>query len=240
MSKRAIATLFVAWASCLILSAQTNNDIREQYKPGKLETFLMMTPNASIAQKNIGTLSAATSAAFTAIVVTDPVTRVRASGLEVHFSGVDLADSIYLDEDCLVRLQKSLASLEAQRLYLAQHGPDHDSADLPTPRIVMAYNDYSTITLPDGRTEKAGVLSLGYYEHGGRFGVYLAPTKSKARQNLQSYFPEATLVDLSRFLEEAQSFLVSAYKLSSQERDDRVDPVTYWSLLREVDLLLSN
>jgi hypothetical protein len=62
MNKRSSTILFLAWASCLTLSAQTNNEIREQYKPGKLETFLTSTPNASLAKKTVGTLPSSTSA----------------------------------------------------------------------------------------------------------------------------------------------------------------------------------
>jgi hypothetical protein len=128
-------------------------------------------------------------------------------GLELRFSGEDVADSVYLDEDCVVRLQKSLESLKAQAAFELVNGPRLDSADVSVPQVVVAYNDYSTSILPDGQSERAGILALGFYRYGGRLGVYLAPTKSRPERNLQFYFPEATLTELCKFFEDAQAFL---------------------------------
>ncbi len=211
--KRVVATSIIAlltlWVSCAAASAQVELVIREEYKPGKLESFLVATPSATLVQKEFGKFISPTTATFTAIVASDPVTKVTLSGLEVRFQGTDQTITVYLDEDCIKRLQKSVASLEKSQQFAQEHLREKSSADLATPHVTIAYNDSTKFTNADGQTETAAILHVGYYGYDGGFGVYLAPVWGVDHHGAQFYYQTASLSDLSKILSATSSFLSS-------------------------------
>src|SRR4029077_6030167 len=78
--------LFLLLVSANVL-AQVSTEVREEYKPGRLETLLAATPNADVETKELGRFTASTSGMFTAIVATDTTINARVGGLKVEFEG---------------------------------------------------------------------------------------------------------------------------------------------------------
>ena len=85
--------------------------VRVENLPGKLEGFLLATPNVSVEKKVMGKLDDIGKATFSAVVATDPATKAQERGLLVQLEQGDTKATVYLDQDCLQRLQRSLPGL---------------------------------------------------------------------------------------------------------------------------------
>ena len=203
------AILFLAFI--LGMAGQTfpvqETHIRVENFPGKLESFLIATPNAFLNRRVMGTLESPGKATFTAINATNPITRAKAKGLEVQVEEGSVKAVAYLDEDCLKRLEKSLPSLIQGQQYRSDHSKDHSSQDLAEPQVTLAYNE---VPGSDERAEKAGIMSVGYYGHEDGFGVYLNVSYGRVHPSGQFYFPKATLTDLLKIIQATNAYLASS------------------------------
>jgi hypothetical protein len=202
-----IVCLLTLGVSCAA-SAQDALVIRGVYKPGRLESFLIANPGATLTKQKLGEFAAPTTATFTAIVVSDPVTKAKLSGLEVRFRGADQV-TVYLDDDSVKRLRGAVTSLQQSQLFDEEHRGEKSPADLAITRVTSVYNDYTKWVRPDGQTETAGILHVGYYWHEGGFGVYLAPVWGVNHQSAELRYPTASLTDLSQILLATSAFLNS-------------------------------
>jgi hypothetical protein len=186
------------------LPVQEITHIRIENIPGKLESFLIATRNASLNRRVMGTLEFPGKAIFTAIIATNLSTQAKEKGLEVQGEEGDLKTVAYLDEDCLKRLEKSLPSLIRIQKYRSDHLKEYSSQDLAIPQTTVAYN---RVPGSDERAEKAGILSVGFYGHEEGFGVYLYVSGGRVHRSGQFYFPKATLTDLLKIVEATNGFL---------------------------------
>ena len=186
------------------LPAQEITHIRIENMPGKLESFLLATPNASLNRKVMGTLEFPGRATFTATIATNPSTQAKEKGLEVQVEEGDLKTVAYLDEDCLKRLEKAISSLIRTQQHVSEHLKEYSTPDLERPQVTTAYNQ---VPGSDEHTEKAGVMQVGFYGHEEGFGVYLGVSWSRVRPGGQFYFPKATLTDLLKIIQATNVFL---------------------------------
>lgn len=186
--------------------AQETISIRDENIPGKLETFLIAIPKATLNKKVLAILESSGKATFTAIVAADLDTKAKEKGVEVQFEEGNLKTAAYLDEDCLKRLEKSLGSLIKSQQYFTDHISEYSHQELQVPDVTMAYNQ-----LPgsDEHADKAGIMAVGFYGHDGGFGLYFGVFWGRLHHSGQFYFPKASVSDLLKILQSAKPFLVA-------------------------------
>jgi hypothetical protein len=102
-----------------------------------------------------------------------------------------------------------VVSLEKSQLFEEEHRSEKSPADLAIPRITTVYNDYTNWVRPDGQTETAAILRVGYYGYDDGFGVYLASVWGINHHSAEFRYPTASLTDLSKILFAASAFLNS-------------------------------
>lgn len=186
------------------LPVQETIHIRIENIPGKLESFLIATPNASLNRKVMGTLEFPGRATFTATIATNPSTQAKEKGLEVQVEEGELKTVVYLDEDCVKRLEKSIPSLIKIQQYASEHLNENSSQDLKRPHVSTAYNQ---VPGSEEHAEKAGIMEVGFYGHEEGFGVYLYVSGGRVHRSGQLYFPKATLTDLLKIIQATNTFL---------------------------------
>ena len=186
------------------LLAQEITRIRVENIPGKLESFLIATPNASLHKKVLAILESSGKATFTAIVAVNPNTQVKEKGLEIRLAEGELTTVAYLDEDCLKRLAGVLPSLIMSQQYFSDHLNDYSQQDLERPEVITAYDE---VPGSDEHAEKAGVAQFGFYGHDEGFGLYVSVPPGPAHHSGQFYFPKASLADLLKIIQAANTFL---------------------------------
>jgi hypothetical protein len=187
--------------------AQEPTRIRAENIPGKLESFLIATPNASLNRRVMGTLEFPGKATFTAIIATDPGMQGREKGLEVRVEEGSIKAIVYLDDDCLKRLEKSLPSLLEDQQYMSDHLKEYSSRDLAIPHAIALYNQ---VPGSDEHAEKAGIMDVGFYGHDEGFGVYLRIPWGRIHPSGQFYFPRARLIDLLKIIQATNVFLAAS------------------------------
>jgi hypothetical protein len=175
--------------------------------PGKLESFLIATPNASLNQRVMGTLEFPGKATFTATIATNPGTQGKEKGLEVRVEEGNIKAIVYLDDDCLKRLEKSLPSLLEDQQYMSDHLKEYSSRDLVIPHAIGLYNQ---IPGSHEHAEKAGIMDVGFYGHDEGFGVYLHIPWGRIHPSGQFYFPRARLIDLLKIIQATNVFLAAS------------------------------
>jgi hypothetical protein len=190
------------------LPLQETIHIRIENIPGKVESFLIATPNASLNRKVMGTLEFPGRATFTAIIATNASTQAKAKGLEVQGEEGDLKTVAYLDEDCLKRLETSISSLIKIQQYASEHLKKYSSQNLERPQVRIAYNQVPGSDENTG--EKAGIMEVGFYGHEEGFGVYLYISGGRVHPSGQFYFPKATLSDLLKIIQATNAFVASS------------------------------
>jgi hypothetical protein len=127
-------------------------------------------------------------------------------GLEVRLEQGDLKTVAYLDDDCLKRLEKSLQSLLKTQEFIDGHRKDYSRQDLEVPHVTLAYNQ---VPGSDEHADKAGVMAVGFYGHEEGFGLYLGIHWGTLHLSGQFYFPNASLSDLLKTIQSANTFLVA-------------------------------
>jgi hypothetical protein len=171
--------------------------------PGKLESFLIATPNVSLNQKVMGALEYPGRATFTATVVSNPAKQAKEKGLIVQVEEGDLKTVAYLDEDCLKRLETSISSLIKSQQYVSEHLKEHSPQDLKRPCVTIAYNQ---VPGSDEHAEKAGVMEVGFYGDEDGFGAFLGVSWGRVHPSGQFYFPKASLTDLLKMIRATNAF----------------------------------
>jgi len=187
--------------------AQEPTHIRAENMPGKLESFLIATTNASLNRRVMGTLEFPGKATFTVTIATNPNTEAKEKGLEVQVEEGSIKAVAYLDEDCLKRFEKSLPSLLASQQHMGDHLKEYSSRDLAVPHAIALYNQ---VPGSDEHAEKAGIMDVGFYGHDEGFGVYLHVPWGRVHASGQFYFPKARLTDLLKIIQATNVFLAGS------------------------------
>jgi len=205
-----LMTLFLVFSLGMVgqsLPAQEPTHIRAENMPGKLESFLIAIPNASLNRKVMGTLEFPGKATFTATIATNPGTQAKGKGLEVQVEEGSIKAVAYLDEDCLKRLERSLPSLLEVQQYMSDHLKEYSSRDLAIPHAIALFNE---VPGSDVHAEKAGIMDVGFYGHDEGFGVYLHIPWGRVHPSGQFYFPNDRLTDLLKIIQATNVFLAAS------------------------------
>ena len=191
--------------------------------PGLLETFLEVTPKATVLRRNLGDLTAAdgASAQFIAIVASDPShPGNEAKGIEVLLSEGKRKKTTYLDydrypdgrSDSLSVLARDLTNLdqrEGQRFKpgLVARKAAAGSGGLVFREVTTGAFDRPAY-LPTWCCPRFIQLDLGLYRRGGIVGVIMiAPT---AKPGTATYlFPGSGLGEVVNLIRAGRQFILS-------------------------------
>ncbi|MGA9055421.1 MAG: hypothetical protein WB763_02810 [Terriglobia bacterium] len=196
----ATAALFQLGTGCTSEAAQLSRSVHIQNEPGKLETFLLSKPNASIKEQPLGALPAPedTIARFTGIVAEDPLSKNKAKGLKVELKNGEHADVVYLDEEGLKELQQRLIAQMGSQRFLQEHLDKFSPSDLEVNHAV----NQSPAT-----GEWYAPLVVGFYRNGDHFGVYLNAPWGTRHQDVQLRLADANTGQVVDLLAKARAFL---------------------------------
>lgn len=182
-------------------TASAAERLRVSNEPGRLETFLLEMPKATVKKTPLGTLPSTANASILAVVATDPSSEKKIKGLEIDLKDEDREGVAYLDEEGLALFLHRLESLEESQRFVAEHPERYSLASLATPGIVGAIN----------RSPHTGelfeVLQAGFYGHEKGFGVYLYIPPGKRHLTVQLKLPNADISQLRKLIEAGSTFL---------------------------------
>jgi hypothetical protein len=207
--RKTAAFLLVATAALFQLgtrdtseAAQLSRSVHIQNEPGKLETFLLSKPNASIKEQTLGALPAPedTIARFTGIVAEDPLSKNKAKGLKVEVKNGEHADVVYLDEEGLKELQQRLIAQMGSQRFFQEHLDKFSSSDLGV-GVNHAVNQ------SPATGEWYAPLVVGFYRNGDYFGVCLNAPWGTRHQDVQLWLPDANTGQVVDLLAKARAFL---------------------------------
>jgi len=206
--RKTAAFLLVATAALFQLgtrdtseAAQLSRSVHIQNEPGKLETFLLSKPNASIKEQPHGALPAPEDpiAGFTGLVAEDPLSKNKAKGLKVELKNGEHADVVvYLDEEGLKELQQRLIAQMGSQRFFREHLDKFSPSDLEVNHAV----NQSPAT-----GEWYAPLVVGFYRNGDHFGVYLNAPWGTRHQDVQLRLADANTGQVVDLLAKARAFL---------------------------------
>jgi hypothetical protein len=216
-------------------AAQQTELFLEYNLPGRLDSFLKATPNASLATKALGKLAgfqdglmgaeshvarkADVTATFTAVAASSPADpSLKAKGIEVRFEYLDEHgdkkpyEVVYLDEDGLLPFQDRLGELVEIQTFALRHLQDFRPDEFPTCHVEPVINRVRGAEQILGqKADKAFVLVAGWYWKAGETSVGVAETGVCIHSNpgVASFFPSATLHELIEMVAKGRAFLAA-------------------------------